>query len=192
MTEYPNWFAMVGQVNFEKHLSPLKGEKLRFLQLGAYTGDASKWMLENVLTHPDSRLYDIDTWKGSDEEAHHEMDWNDVELTYDAKINGNPDFVGKVFKEKMTTKEFFTQNKNDFDFIYVDADHTAQGTLFDGLFAMDNLPVGAILAFDDYGWGEGSPIHLRPKPAIDAIVNCFRDKWDVIELGYQVWLKRVS
>jgi len=192
MTEYPNWFKMVAQGNFEKHLSPLKGEKLRFLQLGAYTGDASVWMLENVLTHPDSRLYDIDTWEGSDEEVHHEMDWNDVELTYDAKINNNPDFVGKVFKEKMTTKEFFIQNKNDFDFIYVDADHTAQGTLFDGLFAMDNLPVGSILAFDDYGWNENAPLHLRPKPAIEAIVNCFRDKWDVLELGYQVWLKRIA
>jgi predicted O-methyltransferase YrrM len=192
MTEYPNWFKMVAQGNFEKHLSPLKGEKVRFLQLGAYTGDASVWMLENVLTNPDSRLYDVDTWEGSDEEAHHQMDWSDVELTYDAKINNNPDFVGKVFKEKMTTKEFFIQNKNDFDFIYIDADHTAQGTLFDGLFAMDNLPVGSILAFDDYGWNEGSPLHLRPKPAIEAIVNCFRDRWDVLELGYQVWLKRIA
>ena len=66
--------------NFKNYLLPFAGRKeLNFLQVGAFTGDASKWLLDNVLTHETSRLVDVDTWRGSDEIAHHEMDWSDVE-----------------------------------------------------------------------------------------------------------------
>ena len=70
MTEYPNWFEYV-RPNFEEFLTPLAGkESLRLLQLGVFTGDASVWLMENVLTHPSSTLIDIDTWQGSKEAAH--------------------------------------------------------------------------------------------------------------------------
>jgi predicted O-methyltransferase YrrM len=189
MTEYPNWFKMAAQTNFEKHMVEFKDKPCQALQLGAYTGDASKWMLENILTDPASHLWDVDTWKGSNEVAHHEMDWKDVERTYDEKI---APFAGKVFKEKMTTKEFFVQNRQDFDFIYVDADHTAPGALFDGLFAIDNLKLGGIIAFDDYMWGLDYPVHLRPEAGIDAIMKCYYDRWEILEISWQVWLRRIK
>ena len=50
MTEYPNWFEYV-RPNFEEFLTPLAGrDDQRFLQLGVFTGDASVWLCNNVLT----------------------------------------------------------------------------------------------------------------------------------------------
>ena len=65
MTEYPNWFSYV-YPNFRDFLFDLAGkDDLRFLQLGVFTGDASVWMLENILTGSNCQLHDVDTWEGS-------------------------------------------------------------------------------------------------------------------------------
>ena len=100
---YPNWFASFAQGYFEKHLYRFKDqENLHFLQIGAFTGDASLWLVQNVLTHKSSVLVDVDTWQGSDEEAHHEMDFSDVEKTYDWKLKDYP----RVIKVKQTSLEY--------------------------------------------------------------------------------------
>jgi len=43
------------------------------------------WLYNNVLRGTDSVLVDVDTWEGSDEVAHHALDWGTVESVYDAK-----------------------------------------------------------------------------------------------------------
>jgi hypothetical protein len=75
---YPNWF--VGQqYNFENHLTPLAGKaNIHFLQIGVYTGEASVWLLENILTAPTSLLLDVDTWEGSGESEHTQIDFDKV------------------------------------------------------------------------------------------------------------------
>ena len=66
VAEYPNWFAKTAKYNFDVLLQRFIGQDyLRFMQLGAYTGDASAWMLENIFTGKGCRLTDVDTWQGS-------------------------------------------------------------------------------------------------------------------------------
>lgn len=189
MTDYPNWFSMGAEWYFNKHLKHLEGKKINVLQIGAYTGDATVWLMENVLTHPESRLWDVDTWLGSDEEAHHLMDFSDVERVYDEKTSG---YAPKLFKTKMKSTEFFRHHDFDYDFIYVDGDHHAGAVLMDALFCLDYLKPGGIIAFDDYTWGENLHIWERPKPAIDAIMSCYADKFEIMDVGSQVWLKRLD
>jgi hypothetical protein len=75
--KFPDWFSMTAKPNFEQFLIPLAGQdNLTFLQLGAYTGDASLWLLDNVLTGQNSILIDVDTWQGSDEEVHKQMNFS--------------------------------------------------------------------------------------------------------------------
>jgi predicted O-methyltransferase YrrM len=193
MTElqYPNWFLKGGaSANFAAHLSRYNNQKVDFLQLGAYTGDASLWLLENVLTHPESTLTDVDTWEGSDEPEHKEMQWKNVEETYNSK-NAKWIQSKKIIKKKMTTDEFFLENNKQFDFVYVDADHTAISTLVDGLNGFKALKRGGILAFDDYQWGQVLEPKLRPQPGIDAFLVCYKNKATVLEHGLQVWLQKI-
>jgi predicted O-methyltransferase YrrM len=187
--EYPNWFESTGAINnFERHLRQHAGKPVDFLQIGAYTGDASEWMLREILSHPDSTLTDVDTWEGSDEASHHEMDFDDVFKTYEKK-------VGKYHNLtycQQTSNEFFLNNKKLYDFIYIDGDHTAFGVMRDVMNAYGALKAGGIIACDDYQWSEGKGNYYDPRPAIDAFFNITRDRFTVIEIGWQVWFKHAA
>lgn len=189
--DYPNWFVVGGaEPNFAAQLSKFKGLKVDFLQLGAYTGDATKWLFDNVLTHPESTLTDVDTWEGSDEVEHKELDWKSVESVYDDK-NSQWFDEGRLIKKKTTTDEFFASNDKQFDFVYVDADHTAMAVLKDGIHGYDCLKNGGVLAFDDYRWGSHLPIKDRPQAGVDAFRVAHWNKTSLLEANLQVWLKKI-
>jgi hypothetical protein len=85
MNEEVTWFADDGQDNFNIHLKEFDNTPIKCLQIGAYTGDASVWILANILSHPDAKLVDVDTWQGSEEPVHYAMNWYTVESLYDEK-----------------------------------------------------------------------------------------------------------
>jgi predicted O-methyltransferase YrrM len=190
VAQYPNWFQVAAVHYFNKHLKPYQSKPLKCLQLGAYTGDATEWLFENVLTHPDSTLIDVDTWEGSNEQLHKDMNWTSIEDIYTTRHQGRLD-SGKLKKFKGTTDNFFQtpEGSQQFDFIYVDADHEAASVLKDGLNSLYRLNSGGILAFDDYTWKSGKELWADPKPAIDAILNCYPHKVVVLDIGAQVWLR---
>jgi predicted O-methyltransferase YrrM len=185
---YPNWFAMTAEQNFAEHLDEYKGQKnLRFLQIGTFTGDASVWLAENVLTNKTSILYDVDTWQGSKEEAHESMDFADVERTYDEKVKP----YHNVKKYKMTSEYYLlTQTSESFDFIYIDGDHTAAGVLADAVSAWRCLRPGGIMAFDDYTWGHPDGELYTPKPAINFFAWSYQNQLQVIEHNGQFWVRK--
>jgi len=194
MTELPNWFEQGGVSKFfERHLTELRMQEIHCLQIGAYKGDASVWLIQNVLLNPKSTLTDVDTWGGMDDVYHLQLDWNEVEIAYDAQTAKNVE-KGQIIKIKSTSEAFFSTKpvKSRYDFIYVDGDHNAVPVLKDGLNAIESLNVGGILAFDDYTWGGSRSLSRRPKAGIDAILQCYGDWIEILEIGHQVWVKKTS
>jgi predicted O-methyltransferase YrrM len=190
MTEYPNWFAQTAQNNFTTYLSKYAGkENLRFLQLGVYTGDASVWLCNNILTDKSSILIDVDTWAGSDEESHAEMDFTDVERTYKEKIN-NLSIVSVV----SDTVEYLIRQRNNFmnsyDFIYIDADHTAVSVLMDAELSWPLLKSGGVMAFDDYTWGRHLPPSKTPRPGILLFTERHKAELDTLVINDQYWIRK--
>lgn len=184
----PNWFSSVSH-NFKYVLSSLKGkEDLVFLQIGAYTGDASLWLINNVLTNETSFLIDVDTWSGSDEGIHKTFDWYEVEQAYLDKTLKYPN----IHSYKMTSDEYFESiEQYEYDFVYIDGDHTARAVEQDANNAWYYLKSGGILAFDDYLWKhESNDPQLSPKPAIDSFLEKYKDDLEVIIKNYQVWVKK--
>jgi predicted O-methyltransferase YrrM len=184
--KFPDWFSMTAKPNFEQYLIPLAGQdNLTFLQLGAYTGDASLWMLDNVLTGQNSILIDVDTWQGSDEVVHKQMNFSEVESVYDAKLHG------RAMKQKKTTVEYLLNNSFEYDFVYVDADHTAASALIDAELAWQYLKPNGILAFDDYEWGSNLPVHLAPKLGVNLFLHRYQGKSETLVVNGQVWLRKL-
>jgi hypothetical protein len=182
--KYPNWFD--GQkYNFENHLTHLKGNpNLRFLQIGAYTGDASEWLLTNILTNQSSYLIDVDTWSGSDELEHKSIDFNNVYEFYKKRMEP----YENVRSVRNNSENFLQNNKTIYDFIYVDGDHTEKTVYSDAIGCWSLLKTEGIIAFDDYLWGQGLSPELTPKPAIDRFLGEKQGEYEILSQDYQIWL----
>lgn len=188
--KYPNWFNQSeAQKNFAFFLEGMKGAPVSVLQIGVFTGDASKWLLKNVLTHPDSTLTDVDTWEGSDEEVHSAFNWGSIKKTYEDKV---AEWDNKTSQYVMTSEEFFEQNRKTFDFIYIDGAHDALSVFNDGISAWDCLNEGGVLAFDDYTWDSGKGDFYNPRDGIDGVYLTHKDNILILHAGTQVWLQKVT
>jgi predicted O-methyltransferase YrrM len=175
MTGDPNWFSCYAEQYFGLCLprSFLGEDAPRFLQIGAFTGDASLWILRNI---PRASLVDVDTWTGSpDEREHAGFDWSDVEATYDVKV---APFADRVTKVKMSSTDYLRSESGLFDFVYIDGDHTAPAVLSDAVLSFPLLKPGGLIAFDDYLWrpGGGGPETRAPRLAVDAFEACNREQ----------------
>ena len=187
---YPNWFAQTAQNNFTTYLTEYVGKpNLRFLQLGVYTGDASVWLCNNILTDKSSILIDVDTWQGSDELSHAEMDFSAVEIEYKKKIE-NLSVVSVV----SDTVEYLIRQRNNFmnayDFIYIDADHTVVSVLMDAELSWPLLKSGGVMAFDDYTWGRHLPPSKTPRPGILLFTERHKAEIETLVINDQYWIRK--
>jgi predicted O-methyltransferase YrrM len=131
VADYPNWFAKSAIDNFATYLIQDTGlPNLNYLQLGAFTGDASVWLL--------------DEWA----------------------------------------------NKSQYDFIYIDADHTTVGVLLDAELSWPLLKSGGIMAFDDLTWGADLPPSQSPKAGILLFAERHKDEFDLVVANTQYWIKK--
>jgi predicted O-methyltransferase YrrM len=187
--EYPNWFEAAGaRKNFEFYLNDYKGKPhLKFLQVGVYTGDASVWLLDNILTDESSLLVDVDTWEGSNEAAHKPMDFNEIYELYKKRVEK----YSTVQYRRMKSLDFLRYEQPDtYDFIYIDGDHTATGVLLDAELSWDLLKSGGILAFDDFEWNDGTGDINRPMPGINAFLDRHKGLWAPVHKGWQLWVSK--
>lgn len=191
--EYSNWF-LDNNIDklFDKHLSVFKGKDIKALQVGVFSGDASKWLLENILTHPDSTLTDVDCWQNEDgiSDVGPTFFGDEAYERYLGRISG---FENKVRIRKMTSGSFFKQNTNTFDLIYVDADHRAISVLEDAVDAFRVLNPGGIMIFDDYDLHVDSfPIHEIPRISIDAFLFIYSRRIKVIgREDNQIYIRKI-
>jgi predicted O-methyltransferase YrrM len=174
---FPNWFKSV-----EKYFRHVPNVPLRALQIGTYTGDATEWLMDNCEIE---YLDDVDTWEGSEEVAHDQIDFTSVEDYYDSRFK-DP----RITKHKMTSDQFFNLPHRTYNFIYIDGDHTALQTALDGLNAFKLLEKGGVMAFDDYLWNYNGDPFLEPKRGVDGFLEVCKDQYTIIESGYQLWIEK--
>lgn len=182
----PDWFTGgYAEAAFYRNLLPLAGQPVACLQIGAYCGDASVWVMENVVTGHGSWLVDVDTWQGSAEVAHGVIDFAAVEDFHTERMK----HYARFGRFKGTSDDYFAMQPEPFDFIYVDGAHTAEQVLRDAVNADRYLKVGGMIAFDDYRWSDGT--RDVPAPAIDAFLRCYEQRYTVLEMDLQVWVRKV-
>ena len=73
MSEYKftkDWFSWAPPV--WEHLIPMLPERKKFLEIGAYEGRATTWIVENMM-EDGGEIVCIDTWEGGEEHVNGEM-----------------------------------------------------------------------------------------------------------------------
>ena len=189
--KFPKWFHDNNTItDFQNGLEEFKGKKnLKFLQIGVFTGNASAWLLENVLTDPSSILVDVDPWCGN---LRHESiyDWSEVEAAYDEQVKPHGK---KVQKNKAFSQEWLKEHRDYmYDFIYIDGDHVPEAVTSDAVLSWDLLKVNGIMAFDDYEWDHPDGTDKNPKPAIDKFLKDHKDEIEILRMGWQVWIRKTN
>ncbi|MBW1824886.1 MAG: class I SAM-dependent methyltransferase [Deltaproteobacteria bacterium] len=176
-----DWFTDQNRIPiWEKMLRQFKGKPdIHYLEVGVYEGRSAIWMLENILTHPSSKLTGIDIFPG------------DLKKRYLANLSMSG------FAHKTTTIEGSSQTElkhlppNSFDIIYLDGDHRADAVLADAVLSFDLLKTGGLLIFDDYLWPDTTlPNEIIAKMAVDSFITAYRVHIDVVHRGHQLFLKK--
>ena len=160
---------------------------LRFLEIGCFEGQATLWLLENVLTDPSSRITVVDTFQGSPEFEAMGVDASDIYGRFRANLGNHTDRISIC---KGRSGDVLRALEGPFDFVYVDGSHMAADVLQDAVLAWPLLESGGLLCFDDYAWGLQLPIHERPKAGVDAFVNVYRRELSLVHTRYQFVVRK--
>lgn len=191
----PEWFNAYARDFFERYLKQSAGRPFHALQIGAFSGDASLWLLQNVLTASSSSLVDVDTWEGSGE--HDDLNFAAVEQVYDERRTAfNAASLNERWEKfKGTSDRYFrwtSLGDSSLDFVYIDGDHRAPTVLSDAVHALPLLKVGGLLAFDDYAWHSREGRLGDPGPAVDAFRDIYSERLETLDLGAQAWFRKIA
>lgn len=184
-----DWFGWAPPV--WQSFIPMLPERKWFLEVGAYEGRSTVWIVENMM-EDGGKIVSIDTWQGGEEHATIGEPMNVVEANFDHNI----DLLQQKFPNRYVSKHKGKSNyaltclSDDFDFIYIDGSHQAPDVLTDACMAWPLLKQGGIMVFDDYTWGPPRDVLHRPKLAIDSFVNIFAEQLDIVAIGYQLGVKK--
>ena len=164
-------------------------ENLCFLEIGSYQGMSTAWLMEHVLTHPSSKMYCMDTFEGSVEHSPSQKADLFAIFKYNTAYFGDRIKVLCGYSQKLMRD---ASSLPMFDFVYIDGDHSAASVLEDAVLSFAHLKKGGLLIFDDYAWTGMPREQDRPKMAIDAFVAIYADKLTVVNVGYQVAIKKTA
>ena len=159
---------------------------LKFLELGTGNGLCANYLLENFDCHVDT----VDLNESAVVEEGGEKFLVSI-------INNLKPFISskRCTFHQMSTKEFLYNNsENEYDFIYIDACHDPEGSLFDGVNAFHLLKTGGLMIFDDYTWGNcglGIDAFLYAYAAHDRRTKV-PPSIEVLHKGGQVAIKKIT
>ena len=163
---------------FEKYLAHLRGKPCQALEVGCHEGRASTWMLQNILTHPDSRLTAIDLYL-------QENFWDNIKSAGGLE---KTQLIVKPSREALRQLPF-----SKYDFIYIDASHWTIDVLEDAVLSFRLAKVGGVIGFDDYLWDdERWNQESTPKAAIGVFLKIYKAKIELLEQNQQVWVRKLA
>lgn len=184
----------------------------RIVEIGSFEGRSACYFVERCAAHGPLELWCVDTWEGGEEhlansrpgEAERRM--KDVEARFDrniAEARAGAAFPVTFHKMKSRSNialaELLAADKQPtMDLVYVDGSHQAPDVLSDATLAFSLLKVGGLLIFDDYLWFRSDPLNKNPfsmpKPAIDAFLNIFMCKLNIIRGAplHQIYVEKIA
>ena len=144
LDESKKWFCN-NLYYLSTNLKSLKNIR-NILEIGSYEGRSALFFLKYFLN---SKITCVDTWSGSDE--HNTKDFKFIERNFDLNTsyyqNNN-----QLIKHKKNSNLFFQTNKNHYDLIFIDGDHSSDQVLLDINNGWNILNNGGCLILDDYLW----------------------------------------
>ena len=113
---------------------------LKILEIGSFEGYSAN-IFNKIFVRP--QIYCVDPWIPYSE--HPNLNFNQIERNFDENTKNL-----NIKKFKMFSSNFFKNNTENFDLVYIDGSHRAADVLFDAMESYKILNKGGILFFDDF------------------------------------------
>ncbi len=165
-----DWFSH-NIPNFEKCLFMAGLPRSRFLEIGSYEGRSTCWLLNNLPI--DGKMVSIDPFPNMPEVE--KRFWDNVR-----EVMSKRQLIQCKTTSYLALSQLI-QQKQEFDFIYIDGDHDPATTLADASMAWGLLRQGGVMLFDDYEYP-----HEPTKCGIDGFLMGFVGKYDLLLKNYQL------
>ena len=173
-----DWFSH-NIPNFEACMSAIPEKKL-FLEIGAFEGRSTCWLLENGLDTKGSIIC-IDPYSAEGFDKIEGRFWSNTNLA--KKSSGQTVSLFKTTSYKALAE--MIGYKYVFDFVYVDGSHAPDVALTDACMAWGLLKQGGVMLFDDYLYP-----HEPTKLGIDAFLAGFEGQYEIILNNYQLAVQK--
>lgn len=191
------WFDEYHRTEWEKFTDPMRGKKLNILEIGSFEGCSTTWMLDHLMTHPESRMTAIDTFEGGmerqDPEQVRKYDLPTLESRFRSNVS-KCEHVDRLRVMKADSDAALLDLRREgarFDFIYIDASHVAFDVLHDAVLCWRMLDVHGTLVFDDVWWKGYMEDCYNPRIAIKSFVQCAPQEMEAVETEGQMWVTKV-
>ncbi len=159
---------------WETYLQPrIESKAIAALEVGCYQGMSACWLLDKILTHPDSQL-------------------TCIEETFERKLTENIAKTKVDFKVTYlsgdVSQSLASLTSNSLDLIelqdkYKLSERVEQNTAL----AWKLLKVGGLMVFNDYGWTNPAYPEQNPQLGIDRFLNSIADRWELVHQASQAY-----
>lgn len=163
--------------NFEKCMLEVGAQRKHFLEIGAYEGRSTCWLIDNI--EDGGTVYSIDPFPEMPE-----IEKRFLDNTREA-VKGTKVISCHVKSTSYQALAKMVAQKQEFDFIYIDGDHDPATTLTDACMAWGMLRQGGVMLFDDYEYP-----HEPTKVGIQGFMQGFVGKYDLVLQNYQLAVKK--
>jgi len=181
---------------FEQMLRRHQGPGIRLLEVGTYAGTSLIKMLRVL---PEATAVAIDRWTNYDEDglaSLQMLEERNIESIFHENLR-QASVAGRVVALKGDSVDRLlelVEQKERFDFIYVDGSHKCIDCYTDMALSWRLLKVGGTMMIDDYLYGfdriETRPFDY-PMKGIDHFLSKYEGLYRVLDKGYRVCLEKV-
>jgi len=156
----------------KKWLLPYYNSPFTFMEVGIYEGRSALWVIENCMTHPDSKYIGVDFWL------------NQPEVRKRALANIKPDGKRRTIIESLSINLLLNQEftPEAVDVFYVDGRHDFATVLADSHLALLCTKPHGLIIWDDYQ-NQDQP---QVGKAVDIFLQAMGDKVRVMSTGWQL------
>jgi predicted O-methyltransferase YrrM len=183
-----DWFSE-NIPKFSYFSSYLSSFPCKVLEIGSFEGRSSNWFVENYCKQLGSQLTCIDTFQGSWE--HEENQTQDLFEKFKNNVSKNIEKIRIFQKGSEVVLPQLLEDKETFDFIYIDGNHTFDAVMCDAIYSHKLINPKGIIVFDDYGWEVNERPDKIPHHAINAFLTIHKHEYEILEMNYQVTMRKL-
>jgi hypothetical protein len=179
---HDDWFS-ANIVYWEQIVNKIS--KIKYLEIGSFEGRSTVFIkeLSNLET-----LVAVDIWENY--VGSKIINFNSVYENF--KYNLNLEGGGQNIKFfKTTSDNFFSNNKDYFNLIYIDGYHHYEQVKKDFINSFNFLDNGGYIICDDFMWFHYDPIELNPMKAILDCYELYKKELYIEFLYHQIIFKKI-